>query len=102
MEFCPKCGAILMMKKTKVGCPRCNYVAKGKVDLAITEKIDEKVSVAVVDAKKDNPNPITDFTCRKCGHKKAYFWLRQMRSGDEPESKFYQCVKCSNTTRVYD
>lgn len=91
-----------MMKKTKVGCPRCNYIAKGNVDLEVKEEIHGKVEVAIVDAKKDNPNPITDFICKKCGHKKAYFWLRQMRAGDEAESKFYECVKCGDTTRVDD
>ena len=100
MEFCPKCGAILMMKKTKVGCPRCNYIAKGKVDMKIKEKISEQVAVAVVDEKQSNVNPITDWECKKCGNKRAYFWIRQMRAGDEAESKFYQCTKCKHTTRV--
>lgn len=89
-----------MMKKTKVGCPRCNYIAKGKVDMKIKEKISEQVAVAVVDEKQSNVNPITDWECKKCGNKRAYFWIRQMRAGDEAESKFYQCTKCKHTTRV--
>ena len=100
MEFCPKCGAILMMKKSRAGCPRCNYVSKGKVDMEMKEEVDAAVPVAVVDEKKGNVNPITDCECRKCKHKRAYFWIRQMRAGDEPESKFYKCVKCGNTSRV--
>lgn len=100
MEFCPKCGALLMMKKTKAGCPRCSYVAKGKVNLEMKEEVNEAVPVAVVDEKGSNVNPITDWACLKCGAKRAYFWIRQMRSGDEAESKFYQCVKCKNTVRV--
>ena len=102
MEFCPKCGAILMMKKTKAGCPRCSYTAKGKVNMEMKEKVKEQVIVAVVDEKVGEVHPITDFKCRKCGHNKSYFWIRQMRSGDEPESKFYKCIKCKNTTRVDD
>jgi len=102
MEFCPKCGAILMMKKTKAGCPRCNYTAKGKVDMEMKEEVKEKVVVAVVNEKEGNVNPITDWDCHKCGHKRAYFWIRQMRAGDEAESKFYKCVKCGNSCRVDD
>jgi len=102
MEFCPKCGALLMMKKTKFGCPRCNYVAKGKVNMKVKEEINESVVVAVVNEKQEEIYPITDFNCKKCRHKKSYFWIRQMRSGDEPESKFYKCVKCKNTVRVDD
>ncbi len=100
MEFCPKCGAILMMKKTKAGCPRCNYTAKGKVDMKIKEIVSEQEPIAVIDEKQANVNPITDWECKKCGSKRAYFWIRQMRAGDEAESKFYQCVKCKNTVRV--
>jgi len=102
MEFCPKCGTLLMMKKSRAGCPRCNYVAKGKVDMKMTEEVDEAVPVVVVDEKIGNVNPITDWDCHKCGGKRAYFWIRQMRAGDEAESKFYQCVKCKNTVRVDD
>ena len=102
MEFCPKCGALLVMKKTKFGCPRCNYIAKGKVDMSIKEKINEKVEVAVVNEKEGEIQPITDYHCKKCGHNKSYFWILQMRSGDEPESKFYKCVKCKNIVRVDD
>lgn len=102
MEFCPECGSILMMKRTKVGCPKCSYVAKGKVDMEMKEDVEVNIGVAVVDEKKTNVNPVTDWDCRKCKGKRAYFWIRQMRSGDEAESKFYECVKCGNTTRVDD
>ena len=99
MEFCPKCGCILAMKRTKVGCPKCDYVAKGKIDMEMKEEVDEGQVVAVVDAKGTNVNPITDWECKS---KRAYFWIRQMRSGDEAESKFYECVKCGKTCRVDD
>ena len=28
MQFCPKCGSLLMMKQTRFGCSRCDYVSK--------------------------------------------------------------------------
>ena len=101
MEFCPKCGSILMMKTKRVGCPKCDYVAKGKVNMVMKEEIDERVEAMVVRGK-DNINPVTDWDCHACGSKKAEFWIKQMRSGDEPESKFYKCVKCGKTCRVDD
>ena len=102
MEFCPKCGSMLMMKKTKFGCSRCSYTTTGKVDMKSKEEINEKVMIAVVDEKDNEVHPITDYDCEKCGNKKSYFWIRQMRSGDEAESKFYKCVKCKTTVRVDD
>ncbi|MBS3087708.1 transcription factor S [Candidatus Pacearchaeota archaeon] len=102
MEFCPKCGAILMMKTSRVGCPKCSYVAKGKVCMEMKEEVDEKNNVRVACGKDATVNPVTDWDCHACGSKKAEFWIRQMRSGDEPESKFYKCVKCGKTVRVDD
>ena len=31
MQFCPKCGAILIQKTKNAGCPRCNYSSKEKI-----------------------------------------------------------------------
>ena len=103
MEFCPKCGSILMMQGKQAGCPKCDYVAKGKVDMEMKEEIDEKVEIRVATNKKDSSiNPVTDWDCHACGSKRAEFWIRQMRAGDEPESKFYKCVKCGKICRVDD
>ena len=101
MQFCPKCGSILMLRKTKYGCPRCSYVTRDDVDMEIKEEVDEGVEVVVV-GKKESVNPVTEFPCKKCKNRKAFFWLQQMRAGDEPESKFYKCTKCENTVRVDD
>ncbi|MRR35944.1 transcription factor S, partial [bacterium] len=32
----------------------------------------------------------------------AYWWLRQLRSADESEVRFFRCTKCSRTWREYD
>ena len=40
MEFCPRCGAVLIQKRKKDGCPRCSYSAKGRVKIKTSEKID--------------------------------------------------------------
>ena len=101
MYFCPRCGSILMMKKTKFGCPRCSYTLKNDVNLEIKEKVKASKEIVVI-GSKESVNPITDFPCKKCSNKRAYFWIQQMRSGDEPESKFYRCTKCDNTVRVDD
>ncbi len=91
-----------MMKTKKVGCPKCSYVAKGKVCMEMKEEVDEGCEVRVATGKQACVNPVCEWNCHACGSKKAEFWTRQMRSGDEPESKFYKCVKCGKTCRVDD
>lgn len=100
MEFCPRCGAVLVQKRKNDGCPRCSYSAKGRVKIRTSEKIGEKKEIAVV--KKDEELlPTIIEKCKKCGNNKAYFWTVQTRSGDEAETKFFKCTKCEYTWREY-
>jgi DNA-directed RNA polymerase subunit M len=101
MEFCPKCGAVLIQKRKNEGCPRCSYSTKGKGKLISSEKITEKKEVAVVSNKDMQVLPIVDEKCKNCKNDKAFFWTVQTRSGDEAETKFFKCTKCDFTWREY-
>jgi len=101
MEFCPKCGTILMQKRKNFGCPRCNYSTKEKIKITTSEKIDERREVAVVSDKDPQALPIVVEDCKKCNNNKAYFWTIQTRAGDEAETKFFKCTKCQFTWRDY-
>ncbi len=101
MEFCPKCGSVIMLGVKGAACANCNYKPKGKVKIESSEKIESAVRVAVIDEKKINTYPVVEIKCKKCKNDKAYFWTLQTRSSDESETKFYRCVKCENTWRVY-
>ena len=101
MEFCPKCGSILIQKKTRDGCPRCKYSSKGKIKLKTSEKLDEKKKIDVIKEKESVIHPIIEQECKECGNKKAYFWTLQTRSSDETETKFFKCTKCGLTWRDY-
>lgn len=99
MQFCPKCGAILVKKTKNLGCPRCGYSSKEKSDLKSSEKINERKEVAVISDEQGESNPIIDEKCKKCKNNKAYFWTVQIRAGDEDETKFFKCTKCGHTWR---
>ena len=101
MEFCPKCGTILIQKKTKSGCPRCNYSSKTKLVLKTSEKMEEKNKGVSVSRETKGIHPIVNEKCKKCGCEEAYFWTVQTRSSDEAETKFFRCVKCSYVWREY-
>lgn len=104
MEFCPKCGAVLIQKTKNMGCPRCNYSTKEKVKIKTSEKINEKKEVAVVKGKDTQTLPVVNEPCREkvCGNDKAYFWIVQTRASDEAETKFFKCTKCGHTRRDYN
>ena len=101
MEFCPKCGAVLIQKKKRHACPRCRYSTKSGAKLKISEKIEEKKYVDVISEKDSEIHPMIEHDCKKCGNKKVYFWTMQTRASDEAETKFFKCVKCKNTWREY-
>ena len=102
MEFCPKCGAILIQKKNSLKCPRCGYSKKSKTGkITTSETMKKQESVGIVSDKGEQLLPVITATCKKCGNNKAYFWTIQTRAGDEAETKFFKCTKCGNTWREY-
>ena len=101
MEFCPKCGSVLIEKRKNFGCARCGYTAKGKVKIESSEKMQEKQKIGIIKEKDTDVFPIINAVCPTCGHKEAYFWTAQTRAGDEAETRFFKCTKCKHTWREY-
>ena len=102
MEFCPKCGCVLVEKKNKsFGCPRCNYKSKDKINLETSENIETKKEITVITNNDVDVFPVINATCSKCNNKEAYFWTSQTRAGDEAETRFFRCTKCRHTWREY-
>ncbi len=105
MEFCPKCGSIMVPKKGKAksySCD-CGYKTKQKPGIVLKEKvkIDKKDEIEVVD-KKLETLPKTEEECPKCGNKTAFYWTVQTRAGDESETRFLECTKCKHRWRSYN
>jgi transcription factor S len=101
MEFCEKCGGMLIQTDGKVKCASCGRKQKKKLKIKSAEKIQQKGTVAVIKEEQNNTNPIIDIKCPKCKNRKAYFWTMQTRAGDESETKFYKCTECGHTWRKY-
>lgn len=106
MQFCPKCGGLLLPKeagkKANLFCGKCGYKSRDKKNILLKEKVSltREEKIEVIDQKIETLPKITA-ECKKCGNKKAFFWLLQTRSSDEAETKFYECVKCGHRWREY-
>jgi len=102
VEFCDDCGAIIMGKKGEnVACPSCGKLKKSKSNITLNQKIEKTQETEVLDSAKDKVHSIIDDKCEECGETKIYFWTKQMRSGDEPETQFFKCTKCAHQWRDY-
>ncbi len=101
MDFCPKCGAVLVKKTKNYGCPRCSYSTKDKVKISTSEKAVGHKKISVISEKDQQTLPTVDEKCKKCGNEEAYFWTVQTRAADEAETKFFKCKKCNHSWREY-
>jgi len=104
MEFCPECGAMLLPQDSMLKC-KCGYEKDLSEESASQYSVNEKIEAkdAVIDKGADiNTLPTTKAECPECGHDMAAWWLRQTRSADEAETRFFKCLNCGHTWREYD
>lgn len=90
--------------KGKYVCNSCGYEQKrGKADLESGRIITKGTAKEVIMIKEEKiAEPLdSDAVCPKCKHKGAYYLLKQTRSADEPETKFYTCESCGHRWREY-
>jgi DNA-directed RNA polymerase subunit M len=86
-------------KDNNLVCGKCGF-KKGKTGSTVVVNKQEKKEVTLIeDNENQNVLPKTRIKCPKCEHNEAFWILRQMRGSDEPESRFYTCVKCGHKWR---
>ncbi|MCL4343110.1 MAG: transcription factor S [Candidatus Thermoplasmatota archaeon] len=100
--FCPKCGTMLVKSQNGFVCPSCGYEAeKDSIKgTRIVNKASDKEVIMISEEKSAEPLD-SDAVCPKCHSTGAYFLLKQTRSADEPETKFYTCATCGHRWREY-
>lgn len=105
MKFCPNCKSLMVSSEGLFRCKRCGHTeAPGEniEKMTIHSKRVEKDIVIVDEADDMIVLPTITVKCPECGHNTAEWWLRQLRSADESETRFFRCVKCKYTWREYD
>lgn len=103
LEFCPKCGTMLLPDDNKLEC-RCGYVkdlTSDKSEYSVSQKLKEKQGVVDMGERIDLRSKINE-VCPECGNREAYYELKQTRSADEAPTRFFECAKCGHKWRDYD
>ena len=90
---------MMFPKEGQYVCNKCGAVKNiGTVQHFTTGS---KTKETTIIAESPATLPKTKILCAECGHKEAYFVLRQTRSADEPETRIYRCCKCNHSWREY-
>lgn len=103
MQFCPNCKSMMFPMNGKFICKKCKFesLINSSDNIVFKSEMFDK-DVTILEGDINEGLPTTDIFCPECKNKKAYWWLRQLRSADEPETRFFKCTKCSYTWREYD
>ena len=103
MQFCPKCKSMMMPTGSEYKCRKCGCTAAAdqSSNAVFKSEIHER-EVVVLEGDIEEGLPKTDVMCPECKNREAYWWLRQLRSADESETRFFKCTKCAFTWREYD
>ncbi|RPA81224.1 hypothetical protein BJ508DRAFT_362035 [Ascobolus immersus RN42] len=102
--FCPTCANTLVIgrhSETGQNALRCNacpyeFVLKKAMYERRKMKNKEVEDVLGGEGSWDNVDQ-TDAQCpdEECGGTRAYFYMVQIRSADEPMTTFFRCTKCT-------
>ena len=97
MMFCPTCGNLVLIRSTigstEAFCSTCPYQHRMNHVATTYVPLKKKKKAEVLGQDWANANKIS-VVCDKCHNKMAYFFEVQIRSADEPMTRFYKCTKC--------
>ncbi len=99
INFCRCGGMFVPLGEGSHRCRNCGEISKAKEDVKLKTSSEKKETIVIEDNKPTLPE--TDNTCAKCGNTRAYYWLIQTRSSDEPPTQFFRCTKCRHVWREY-
>jgi DNA-directed RNA polymerase subunit M len=105
MEFCDDCGSMMKTNDDKWVCGSCGFEKvrdSAKEAQMVTTQGQEKSEVVDVSDAEDKGLPTTTVHCPKCGNDRAYWYMQQIRSADESETRFFVCTECEHKWREDD
>ena len=102
MEFCDECGSMMKKDGEVWVCGSCGHEtrADAAAEYVITEG--QEASEIIESSGGDTGLPTTEARCPNCDNDQAYWYLQQIRSADESETRFFVCTECEQKWREDD
>ncbi|MFB6112625.1 MAG: transcription factor S [Halodesulfurarchaeum sp.] len=103
MEFCDECSSMMRAEDGYWVCTNCGNRQKKDPDgeYVLSEKQEES-DVIETGTGEDTGLPTTEIICPECGNDTAYWYMQQIRSADESETRFFVCTECDHRWREDD
>ena len=101
MEFCDDCGSMMKADDGLWTCGSCGFT-KPKDDADQYVVTDSQEASEIIESSEETSLPETDARCPECGNDRAYWYMQQIRSADESETRFFICSDCEYKWREDD
>lgn len=98
LVFCHHCGSLLdppLGTESSVNCFACSSKTDSTVfeSIQVMSTLDIKSRNVLISEKKEDGATIKE-KCPKCDAPEMVFHTAQLRSADEGQTVFYNCIKC--------
>ncbi|MFB6135040.1 MAG: transcription factor S [Halanaeroarchaeum sp.] len=102
MEFCDECGSMMRAEDGVWTCTSCGHTQDKDPDADFVISEEQEASEVIETGEGDSGLPTTDARCPECGNDRAYWYMQQIRSADESETRFFVCTECEHKWREDD
>ena len=105
MEFCDECGSMMRTEGDVWICPNGHEKARDseqEAAMVTTEGQQESEIIDTSDVDAEDMGPTTNARCPDCGNDRAFWEMKQIRSADESETRFFTCTECEHKWREDD
>jgi DNA-directed RNA polymerase subunit M len=103
MEFCDDCGSMMRADGEFWVCTSCGNKQPKNPDANYVLSEEQEVSEVIeTGTGGDTGLPTTEIRCQECGNDEAYWYMQQIRSADESETRFFVCTECEHRWREDD
>ena len=106
MEFCDECGSMMKTEGDDWVCAACGFTkprnADSEAQMVSTQGQVETEVVDTSDVDAEDMGPTTTADCPTCDNDRAFWDMKQIRSADESETRFFTCTECGHRWREDD